>query len=207
MDLILETADNFKKLFNVRYDFILGIKDKCFNISIIFRAIDFHHLAGFQYISDISQLKACREKIYFKICTDTNFRNEIYNSKFYNQIEERLNLLKNIELFFDEDNILFKYSNKRNIYSKIDADFLIQSKGNTYDTIYIFGSYTDYKNGKRSDVENTDVYCKSIFLKDKMDYTINQEKITILKKSKIEISTQKIIYSKTNPHYVPKQIK
>lgn len=126
MGLLLETAENFKKMFNIKYDILLGKKNREVNIIITFRSVDFHHLAGLHYIKDLPELKQSREKIFEAICTDSNLRNKIYNSEFYTEIEDRIIALNQIEKLFDSDNLIFNYDYKNNKMSKIRADFLIQ---------------------------------------------------------------------------------
>ena len=46
MDILLECALAYEKLFNKKYIFKLGRKRKLHIIELTFSAMDFHHLAG-----------------------------------------------------------------------------------------------------------------------------------------------------------------
>lgn len=83
--------------------------------------------------------------------------------------------------------------------SKIKADFLIQALDEEQEITYIFGEHI----AKCSDVQEKtkEVYCKSIFKKENMDYSKFQSKFTVLKMSKICISENKILRAYVNPNY------
>ena len=195
-DLLLETAINFKNMFNKKYDFILGRKGNQINLTLIFRPVDFHHLAGLQYISDMSELKRSRDMVFSSIYHDERFRRKIYESSFYPQIKDRLSVLKNIEMILDSDKMIFRYDLKANSMSNIKADYLISAHEpyNNNRAVYIFCDHI-----KES---NTQIFSKSIFPKTKYDYTQFQCKYTILKITKTQIDTNEIIYSKVNPKYI-----
>lgn len=108
MSLLLETAENFQRLLDIKYDVLLGRKNKEVEISIIFRPIDFHHLAGLQYIKDMPELKCSREKVFQAICIDSELRMKIGNSVFFPDIRERLTALKQIEFLLDNNDLIFK---------------------------------------------------------------------------------------------------
>ncbi|MGN0606937.1 MAG: PBECR4 domain-containing protein [Oscillospiraceae bacterium] len=201
MGLLLETAENFKKMFNIKYDILLGKKNREVNIIITFRSVDFHHLAGLHYIKDLPELKQSREKIFEAICTDSNLRNKIYNSEFYTEIEDRIIALNQIEKLFDSDNLIFNYDYKNNKMSKIRADFLIQSVDNNQLITYIFGEKSSHDKNSTS----KEVYCKSIFHKSDMDYTKFQSKYTVLKFKKICTINNSVLKTYVNPNYIEKQ--
>lgn len=90
MDLLLETAENFKKLFDIKYDILLGKKGKEVNVVLIFRDIDFHHLAGLQYIEDMPELKRSRDKVFADICNDSFLRKKIIGAIFILKLKKEL---------------------------------------------------------------------------------------------------------------------
>lgn len=198
MDLLLETAENFKKLFDIKYDILLGKKEKEVNVVLIFRDIDFHHLAGLQYIEDMPELKRSRDKVFADICNDSFLRKKIYQSDFYSKIEGRVKALNHLENLLDNEKLVFSYDYRINKVSKIKADFLIQSQDSEHIITYIFSE--KIKKEYRDDVPK-EVYCKSIFPKNNMDYTQHQSRYTILKINKISISNNTIIKSFVNPNY------
>ena len=193
MGLILQTATNFSKLFDIQYDFVLGKNNKLRNISVVFEPEDFHHLAGLQYIKDVPNLTKSRTQVFYNICNDTALRNKIYNSNFYTQITNRLLALNQLEYLFDNNHIVFQYDYKQNKQSSIRAKFLIESYDSNNAIVYVFG---DYKIP-----HNYTAYCKSIFPKDKYDYTQHQGKYAILQKTKKQKSTGIVLSTYTNPKY------
>lgn len=195
MGLLLQTATSFGNLFDIRYDFILGKKNKSTNISVLFEPTDFFHLAGFQYIKDVPNLKKSRSKIYSEICNNYDLRNKIYNSSFYSKIIDRLQVLNQLEYLFDNNHLIFQYDYKRNKQSSIRANFLIETLDAYNIIVYVFGEYAS--------PYNSTAYCKSIFPKGAMDYSKYQSKYTILKKTKIQVSTNTVISSYINPNYMP----
>ena len=83
--------------------------------------------------------------------------------------------------------------------SKIKADFLIQALDEEQEITYIFGEHIEKCTYMQN--ETKEVYCKSIFKKENMDYSKFQSKFTVLKLSKICISENKLLSSYVNPHY------
>ncbi|MGN0638870.1 MAG: PBECR4 domain-containing protein [Huintestinicola sp.] len=199
MDLLLEAAENFRKLLDIKYDVLLGRKNREVEISIIFRPIDFHHLAGLQYIKDMPELKCSREKVFQAIRNDSALRMKISSSVFFADIRERLTALKQIEYLLDNNDLIFKYDYKKNKMSKMKADFLIQASDEEQEITYIFGEHIAKCTYMQN--ETKEVYCKSIFKKGNMDYSKFQSKFTVLKISKICISENKLLSSYVNPNY------
>lgn len=198
MDLLLKTAENFKKLFDIKYNILLGKKGKEVNVVLIFRDIDFHHLAGLQYIEDMPELKRPRDKVFVDICNDSFLRKKIYRSDFYSKIEDRVKALNHLENLLDNEKLVFSYDHRINKISKIKADFLFQSQDSEQIITYIFNEKIEKE--YKDDVTK-EIYCKSIFPKDNIDYTQRQSKYTILKINKMCISTNTIIKSFVNPNY------
>lgn len=198
MDLLLETAENFKRLLDIEYDILLGKKGKEVNVALIFRDIDFHHLAGLQYIEDMPDLKRSRDKVFADLCKDSFLREKIYRSVFYSKIEDRIKALNRLEDMLDNENLIFNYDYRINKASKIKADLLIQSSNGGQTITYIFSEKIEKE--CKDDVPKK-VYCKSIFPKNNIDYTLYQSKYTILKINKVCVSTKNVIKSYVNPNY------
>lgn len=198
MDILLEAAENFKKLFDIKYDILLGKKGKEVNIIVTFRNIDFHHLAGLQYIKDMPELNRSRDKVFNDICTDSNLRKKIYNSAFFPKIEDRIKALIRLEALLDNEKLVFNYDYKKNKTSKIKADLLIQASDENQVITFIFCE----KNQKCN--TPAEVYCKSIFHKGNIDYTKYQSRYTVLKMKKISTPANTILKSFVNPNYIEK---
>ena len=102
---------------------------------------------------------------------------------FFHEMEFRLLPLLNLEDFLDSNEIIFRYNSKANIFSAIQADYLLQ---NDFDDTpaYLFLA--------RRSGDNTQV-CRTFFPKAEKDYTIGQPRYTLLKKEKLNLRTGKTI--------------
>ena len=67
MDILLECALAYKKLFNKKYIFKLGRKGKIHLIELTFSEVDFHHLAGLKKLDDIKVLHRNRALVFKEI--------------------------------------------------------------------------------------------------------------------------------------------
>lgn len=105
----------------------------------------------------------------------------ILQSRYFNDIQNRLQSFVNIEKLIDSNQLIFKYNTHNNSLSVIQAEYLLSTPYCNND-IYIFLD----KN------KNTGNYfCRSFFPKDKKDYTIGQTSYTLLYKEKINTVTGK----------------
>jgi hypothetical protein len=152
MDKIYECAVKFVVLEDYEYRFVVSKNRKSKEIFLNFKDSDFFHLAGLQYLTDISipqnrhdTLKNVIEK---KIITD-----ELLNkSHFFNQpqsdknIKSRIEELRFLEEYLDTNNVIRIYNtqNMKYINSMIKADYMIESqfKGSA-DIVYIFLRYRE----------------------------------------------------------------
>lgn len=178
MDELLRCAKAFGNLQNIKYHIIVGRKNKLTHINIMFRKWDFHHLMGLGKLKDIRLSKQNRTDVFDDIiCGKVNF-NTIQKSKYINEIIDRFIPLSFIEQLLDENNMIFRYNSKHNVFSLIQADFLLSTPFNN-DDIYIFL------------VSNNDgnYCCCSFFPRSQLDYTNNQTKYTLLYKEKINLIT------------------
>ena len=93
-------------------------------------------------------------------------------------IKPRLDYLYKLEEFMDSNDIIFNYEKRNNIYSNIDAVYLLQ---NEIDEVinYLF---IDKNN-------DGTFFGRSFFPKEQKDYTIAQQRWTLLYKEKINLST------------------
>ena len=90
---------------------------------------------------------------------------------------------------FDEimNRTIFKYNQKANLYSVIEADYLMENSMELQN-LFLFLSREE---GNR-------YFCRSFFPEEKMDYTKNQASWTLLYKKKIDRLTgkERILYNK-----------
>ena len=112
---------------------------------------------------------------------------EIESSDFYNKIQSRIHFLPLLEKILDSNDIVFKYNKKANVFSLIEADYLIKSKMKNRN-LFLFLSH------RAEDI----YFCRSFFPEEKMDYTKNQASWTLLYKKKISLAdgTETILYNK-----------
>lgn len=98
--------------------------------------------------------------------------------RFYNKIEQRVHFLPLLEQMIDSNDTVFKYNKKANMYSMIEADYLME---NNVESRNLFCFYLMMKEIIISVVH---------FSRGKMDYSKNQASWTLLYKKKIDLSTR-----------------
>ncbi|MCD7954166.1 MAG: PBECR4 domain-containing protein [Lachnospiraceae bacterium] len=189
MSNIYDCVNSFISLLNTRYHLILGRKGVSVSLQVEFTKNDCFHLMGLQYLTDRPELKRNRAVIFDEIRDHIIKRDQIESSDFYPQICDRIRYLPMLEELFDKNDTIFKYNQKRNLYSMIEADYLMKNKLENR-ALYIFLSQN--KDGN--------YFCRSFFPETKMDYTKNQALWTLLYKSKIHVSNGEeiILYDRWN---------
>ena len=128
-----------------------------------------------------------RGKIFDEISNGIINIEKIESSDFYSKIQSRIHFLPLLEKILDSIDTVFKYNKKANIFSLIDADYLIKSKMENRN-LFLFLSH-----------RTKDIYfCRSFFPEEKTDYTKNQASWTLLYKKKINLmdGTETILYNK-----------
>lgn len=189
-------AKDFEKLFDIKYDLLLGRRNKAMEISIVFCDYDFHHLAGLHYLTDRIMLSRARDSVYWDIYNGVITDSDVRKSFAYEDIVDRLYILNQIEHLIDTNNLIFRYNTKNNPKSKINANFVMQSfTDGKKNKAFIFLKYID-KNCNQ-------VCCNSIFPYTDYDYTAYQKKLILLKKTKIRISTGEILDNYISKSYNP----
>lgn len=166
----------FQKLIDTQYEIILGRKGQMSKIILNFSETEFVHLAGLHKLVDNDFFRtASRKKVFDyalngKIAYDT-----LTQSKNFYFVKDRIEYFEFLESMLDSNDIIFKYNSKKQIFSLIQADYLLQSSHNRRD-VYIF----------LDRLENSDFhFCRSFFPKGDKDYTVGQTKYTLLYKKKI----------------------
>lgn len=191
MDKLQASANAFKNLLDTQYHLIIARKGKSVEITVEFKEIDFHHLMGLGKLKDLRISRQNRQEVFSNIIDGIVTYNTICNSRYITQIENRFIPLFKIEHLFDSNNLIFRYNEKQNQFSLIQADYLL-STPLSGDDIYIFIEKKD----------NSDLYyCRSFFPKEKKDYTIGQSAYTMLFKEKVNLLTgeKQIQYDKLTP--------
>ena len=190
-DKLRNTAEGFRSLLDTQYHIIIGRKGKSLELTIEFKPIDFHHLMGLGKLKDLRIATQNRESVFFDILNGTLTYSSICKSRYINQIENRFIPPSCIEQIFDDNNLFFRYNEKRNHFSLIEADYLLATPFSGND-IYIF---IEEKGSSGL------FFCRSFFPKEKKDYTVGQPQFTLLFKGKITVSTGKksIQYDRLTP--------
>ena len=192
MDTVKQALTAFVKLFDYNYKFIISCQKKLNEIKLTFVDKDFYHLAGFQYLKDIDIPKT-PNVLYQKINNDkindayleTSVCYEKVNDSYAN-VKNRIWGLQFLREYLENKNLVCKYVKYMNIYSRIEAEYLIISTLN-HKTAYIFIR-------KRN---NQDDYCIcSFFIEPETEY--KGIKAYWLFKSKINIYTneEEIFYNR-----------
>lgn len=178
-DKLRTTAEGFRSLLDTQYHIIIGRKGKSVDLTIEFKPIDFHHLMGLGKLKDLRIATQNRESVFSEIINGTITYPSICRSRYIGQIENRFAPLAHIEQIFDNNKLIFRYNEKRNQFSLIEADYLLSTPFSGND-IYIF-------------IEEKETaglfFCRSFFPKEKRDYIVGQPQFTLLFKEKITIST------------------
>ena len=173
MHNIYSCVDSFTSLLNVQYLFILGRKGTSIPLRICFDKKDCFHLMGLQYLTDRPKLSRDRGKIFDEIKQRKISTLQIESSHFYPKISSRIQMLPYLEELFDSNDTIFKYHQKSNSFSLIQADYLMKNYfQNT--NIYIFLS----KN------QNETYFCRSFFPESTRVYDKNLPSWTLLYKKK-----------------------
>ncbi len=128
---------------------------------------------GVQYLTDRPELRRDRGKIFDEIQNGIIKRENIESSDFYHKTQDRVHFLPLLEEILDSNDTVFKYNKKANVYSMIEADYLMKN----------------YMEGKNlflflSNARDDSYFCRSFFPEEKMDYTKNQASWTLLYKKK-----------------------
>lgn len=175
---IKDCVNAFLPLLNTEYEIVLGRKGVAITLRIAFNKKDCFHLMGLQYLIDRPELNRDRRKVFDGIVAGSITTEQVESSDFYGKIEDRINFLPLLEQLLDSNDTVFKYNQKANLYSVIDADYLMKNKLEERN-LYLFLSQ-----GK-----DEKYFCRSFFPEEKKDYTKNQALWTMLYKKKYNLST------------------
>lgn len=186
MDELQKIAIKYKELLHKQYYFELARKQQVVRFDLTFEKSDFNHMAGLHKLTDIASIQNVykKDRVFDNIIKGNISHELIKHSRFYHQIHDRLTFLENLEELLDGNQIVFKYIEKMNMVSRIEADYLLENAHKT-DIIYIFLS-------ERSKEDKTQVpimCCRSFFPMNELDYSKNQPSYTLLKKVKIDTVT------------------
>ena len=181
-DKLQRCALAFHKLIDTQYEIIIGRKGQISKIILNFSETEFVHLAGLHKLVDNEFFRtASRKKVFDYAVAGKISYESLTKSENFEFVKERIEYFEFLENMLDSNDIIFKYNSKKNVFSLIQADYLLQSAHDSRD-IYIF----------LDRLENSDShFCRSFFPKGDKDYTAGQSKYTLLYKKKINKKTGK----------------
>ena len=197
MDYLQICAKAFEKLLDIQYHIILGRKGKLTELNILFEPKEFHHLIGLHKLRDLRLARENREKIFYEILAGKISMEDLKKSRYYSEIQKRLEPFYKIENIFDSNKVIFRYNSKLQTFSLIEAEYLLSTPYENTD-IYIFLD---------RQADSDFFFCRSFFQKELKDYTKGQAVYTLLKKEKITISTgeREIQYDRISSLTIKKQ--
>lgn len=186
MHNVYDCVHSFSKLLPIQYQIVIGRKNKQVAFRVLFSKEDCFHLMELQYLKDRPDLKQSRAKIFDKLVKQEISIEHIETSDFYSKIRNRIDLLPFLENIFDDNDTIFKYYQKRNVFSMIEADYLLK---NNVQGQNIFLFLSEGKDGN--------YFCRSFFPETNRDYTKNQTVWTLLYKRKKNIISgeDKVLYN------------
>jgi hypothetical protein len=144
MDVIRECAENYRKLLDVKYHFVISLRRNTKDIIIDFDEKDFRHMSGLHYISD-ARVERNPEKVISSI-TNGNITDEILEScdeykKIHAEgrsIKSRVEQLRYLEEYLDISDYIRIYEMQQ-FGSLIKADYFIEAKSSKRNTtVYVF---------------------------------------------------------------------
>ena len=124
---IYDCVDAFFPLLDTEYEIILGRKDVSTALNIGFDKRDCYHLMGLQYLVDRPELNRDRGKIFDAMRERSITLEQVESSDFYSQIENRIHFLPLLEELLDNNETVFKYNQKANCFSMIQANYLMKN--------------------------------------------------------------------------------
>lgn len=182
MNLLQQSAKSWKELIDYYYLFTYGYKKQLHQIKLTFSPEDYRHLAGFQYMKDISLPNYSSAKVVDKILDGKISFEIIQKAVQYNKnIEPRLKALVHLKESLDSEFNLYSYMPQMYPFSTgIKADYLISSHLNIDNFIFII------KSNFQGELK-CDFLCCSIFERGDRNYEINQRSKVLMKKERIHI--------------------
>lgn len=182
MDILQQSAFAWKKLTEYRYQLIYGYKKALHPINLTFSYEDYPHLAGFQYLKDISLPNYTSAKIVNRILEGKISFKQIQRAAQYEEmVKPRLEALICLKNSLDNDFNLYSFMPQMYPFiTNIKADYLIASHIVTDSYVFIIHTTS---NGDAK----CDFLCCSAFTRGERNYEANQRKYALLKKERIHI--------------------
>lgn len=184
-DKLYQAAAVWKELTEYCYIITYGYKKQLNTISLTFSLADFPHLAGFQYLRDLSLPRYNPTKLVDIILDKKITYGQISKGiQYENLVNPRLESLIRLKDILEKDFKIFYFMpHKYPFTTMIKADYLISCHLDLVSFVFIIQSAPNEQN-------KSDYLCCSAFTKGSRDYEANQPSRTILKKERLHIKTQ-----------------
>ena len=183
-DVLYQAALVWKTLTEYSYVFTYGYKRQLRTINLTFSMEDFPHLAGFQYLKDLSLPRYNASKIVDKILESKLTYEQVSKGvQYVEMVKPRLEALVRLKDILENDFRLFSYMPRMYPFTTtIKADYLISSHLDCVNFVFIIQS-------SFSGSARCDYLCCSAFTKGERDYEANQRMRIVLKKERIHMAT------------------
>lgn len=193
-DVLYRAAVVWKELTAYRYIFTYGYKGKLYQINLTFSSEDFPHLAGFQYLKDLTLPRYSPRKTVDMILSGKITDDQVKKGQQYSEkVKPRLKALVRLKERLDQEFELFSYRPMfYPFFTKIKADYLISSKIEPDAFVFIIKG--------ASNATVSEFLCCSAFEKGDRDYCTNQRQCAILRKDRVHIETgnTEVLYNRLN---------
>ena len=197
-DILYQAASVWNEMTEYKYKITYGYKKKLYHINLSFSPEDFPHLAGFQYLKDLSLPRYNSRKIIPRIIDHTISLESIQKSQQYGQmVLPRLEALVRLKKTLDSDFMLFSFfPYMYQFYTQIKADFLIPATPDIVSFLFIIQPQPN-----RNVASDNDYLCCSAFKQEIHNYEINQRPRAILKKERFHLpfNTSTVLIDKLTP--------
>lgn len=193
MDLLYQAAVSWKEITDYQYLITYGYKKRLSTLRLSFSPGEFPHLAGFQYLKDISLPNYSSAKVIDRIL-DGKIRPTAVEKalQYESMVRPRLTALTHLKASLDDEFSLYSYMPHRYpFYTSIKADYLIADHSSADHYVFIIHA--------NSESHSDELFsCCSIFQRDSRDYTCNQRSLAILRKERLHVpsATNAVLYNR-----------
>jgi len=187
--LLKNSAIAFKDLLDIEYLLEIGRRGKAIAFKVVFEIADFKHLVGIGKLADLPLHKQPASIIFKDALSGRLSDEDLMASSHFEEISDRLESLKNLEYYLDNNMVVFKWD-KATANSTIIADYLLEEKTSTIPKAYVFvKEKADLLGAKILRVSDIRKESAVSFFRSTKDFSTNQVKYTLLKSEKIHKST------------------
>ncbi len=188
---LLACTHAFNDFIGTRYIIHLGRAGKIAQLTITFESEDCHHLMGLHYLRDRDDRRN-RSKIFYDLLSDPDYRDYLASSKHWTDtLEARVSCTALLEQILDDNRTIYRYNNKAlQFTSSITAEYLLANanyslSNDCSNDIYLFLD-------RRTD-GSSDYFCRSVFPKSSLDFTVRQARWALLYKEKLDVGNNSYI--------------